>query len=81
MLPWVTSREIRKEEKITKHGLPGWELKQKYQGYEVKQYNITMAVLGAWCRDLDVKLKEVVGSKSKGNSVLHNIQKVVHAED
>ena len=25
------------------------ELKQKYQGYEVKQCNIIMDVLGGWC--------------------------------
>ena len=44
-------------------------VKQKYQGYEVKQYNIITNVLGGWCRDLEV------GSKTKG--VLHNMQKAV----
>ena len=48
-----------------------WELKQKDQGYEVKQYNIIMDVLRGWCQDLEVKLKNLVGSKSKG--VLHNM--------
>ena len=43
----------------------GPELKQKYQGYEVKQYNIIMNVLGGWFRDLEVRLKELVESKSK----------------
>ena len=70
--PWVTNREKKKEEKITKYGPLRWELKQKYQGYKVKQYNIKMDVLGGWCRDLEVELKELVGSKSKG--VLHNMQ-------
>ena len=41
----------------------------------MKQYNIIMDVLGGWCRDVVVKLKELVGSKSKG--VLHNTQKAV----
>ena len=41
----------------------------------MKQYNIIMDVLGGWCRDLEVKLKELVGSKSKG--VLHNMPKAV----
>ena len=63
--PWVTNREKKKEEKTVKYGPLGWELKQKYQGYKVKQYNIIMDVLGGWCRDLEVKLKELVGSKSK----------------
>ena len=52
-------------EKTTKYGPLRWELKQKFQGYEVKQYNIIMDVLGGWFRDLEVKLKELVGSKSK----------------
>ena len=63
--PWVTNRE-KKEEKTTKYGPLRWELKQKYQGYEVKQYNIIMDVL-----------VEMVGSKSKG--VLHDMQKAVIA--
>ena len=47
----------------------------KYHGYEVKQYNIIMDVLGGWCRDLEVKLKELVGTKRE--RVLHNLQKAV----
>ena len=39
------------------------ELKQKYQGYELKQYNIIMDVLGGWCPDLEVQLKQLVESK------------------
>ena len=65
----------RRRTKITKYGPLRWELKKKYQGHEVKQYNIIMDVLGGWCRDLEVKLKELVGSKSKG--VFHNMQKAV----
>ena len=34
-----------------------------------------MDVSGGWCRDLEVKLKELVGSKSKG--VLYSMQKAV----
>ena len=41
----------------------GPELKQKYQGYEVKQYNIIMDVLEGWCPDLEVQLKQLVESK------------------
>ena len=50
-------------------------IKQNYQGYKVKQYNIIMDVLGGWSRDLEGELNELVGSKSKG--VLHNMQKPV----
>ena len=69
--PWVTNREKKEEEKTTKYGPLRWELKQKDQGYEVKQYNIIMDVLRGWCQDVEVKLKKLVGSKSKG--VLHNM--------
>ena len=68
--PWVTNWEKKEEEKTTKYGPLRWELKQKDQGYEVKQYNIIMDVLRGWYQDLEVKLKKLVGSKSKG--VLHN---------
>ena len=71
--PWVTNREKKEEEKSTKYGPLRWELKQKYQGYEIKQYNIIINVLGGWCRDF--RLKELVGSKS--NEVLHNMQRAV----
>ena len=73
--PGATNRQKKREEKTTKYGLLRWELKQKYQGYEVKQYKYVMDVLGGWCRDLEAELKELVGSKSKG--VLHNMQKAV----
>ena len=41
----------------------------------MKQYNIIMDVLEGWCRDLEVELKELVGSRNK--IVLHNMQKAV----
>ena len=41
----------------------------------MKQYNIIMDVLGGWCRNLEVKLKELVGNKSEG--VLRNMWKAV----
>ena len=56
---WVTNREKKEEEKTTKYGPLRWELKQKQQGYEVKQYIIIMDVLGGWCRDLGPVYMEV----------------------
>ena len=40
--PWVTSWEEKEEGKTTKYGPLRWELKQKHQGYEEKQYNMIM---------------------------------------
>ena len=36
-----------------------WELKQKYPGYEISQYNISVDVPGGWLTD--VAVKELVG--------------------
>ena len=73
--PWITNRTKKTAEKTLKYGPLRWELKQQYQGYEVRQYNIIMDVLGGWSRDLDVTMKELVGSRSK--RVLQNMQKAV----
>ncbi|XP_022809779.1 uncharacterized protein LOC111346776 [Stylophora pistillata] len=72
---WITNRGKKNEEKTSKYGPLRWELKRKYQEYEVKQYNIIMDVLGGWCRDLKAEMKELVGNKSKG--VFPNMQKAV----
>ena len=69
--PWTTNRT----KKTLKYGPLRWELKQQYQGYEVRQCNIIMNVLGGWSRDLDVTMQELVGSRSK--KVLQNTQKAV----
>ena len=73
--PWVTNQEKKEEENTTKYRPLCWELKQNYQGYKVKQYNIIMDILGRWSRDLEDELNKLVASKSKG--VLHNMQKAV----
>ena len=52
-------------EKTLKYGPLRLELKQQDQGYEVRQYNIFMVVLGGWSWDLDVTMPELVGSRSK----------------
>ena len=42
-----------------------WELKQKYPGYEISQYNIIVDVLGGWSTDVEVAVKELVGRRHK----------------
>ena len=44
-------------------------------GYEVKQYNVIIDVLGGWSEDLEAKMKELVGERTK--HVLKRMQKVV----
>ena len=59
--------------KTIKYAPLGWELKQRYPGYEINQYNIILDLLGGWSQDLDVTLQKLVGSKAKG--VLKKMQK------
>ena len=42
-----------------------WELKQKYHGYKISQYNIIVDVLGGWSTDVEVAMKQLVGRRHK----------------
>ena len=42
-----------------------WELEQKYSGYEISQYNIIVDVLGGWSTDVEVAVKELVGTQRR----------------
>ena len=64
---------IKTMKKTMKYAPLGWELKQRYPGYEINQYNIILDVLGGWSKDLDVTVQNLVGSKVKG--VLKKMQK------
>ena len=44
--PWTQNREKKQEEKIIKYGPLPWELKQQFPGYDIRQYNIIIDVLG-----------------------------------
>ena len=44
--PWMDNRAIKDAEKTAKYGPLRWELKQQYPGYEVKQFNTIIDVLG-----------------------------------
>ena len=44
--PWTESRAKKDEEKTLKYGPMMWELKQRYNGYRVEQYNVVIEVLG-----------------------------------
>ena len=61
----MDNRTAKDEEKTTKYAALRWELKQQYPGYEVKQYNVIIDVLGGWSEDLEAKMKELVGERTK----------------
>ena len=71
--PCVSNCDKKTSEKTMKYAPLRWELKQRYPGYEINQYNIILDLLGGWSQDLDVTLQKLVGSKAK--SVLKKMQK------
>ena len=71
--PRICNREKKSEEKTMKLGPLRWELKEKYKGYEVHQYNIIIDVLGGWSEEISVQ--SLVGRKT--THVLERMQKAV----
>ena len=71
--PWIENREVKAEEKATKYAPLRAELKERYPGYQVAQYNIIIDVLGVCSREVKQALKELVGDT--GNSVALKVQK------
>ena len=63
--PWVSNRQKKTSEKTMKYAPLRWELKQKYPGYEISQYNIIVDVLGGWSTDVEVAVKELAGRLKK----------------
>ena len=73
--PWIESREVKAEEKTTKYAPLRAELKERYPGYQVTQYNIIIDVLGGYSREVKQVLKKLVGDRI--NSVAFKVQKSV----
>ena len=73
--PLIENREVKAEEKATKYAPLRAELKERYPGYQVTQYNIIIDVLGGYSREVKQALKELVGDRS--NSVAFKMQKSV----
>ena len=70
----MDNKTAKEKDKTAKYAALRWELKQ-YTGYEVKQYNVIIDVLGGWSEALEAKMKELVGERSK--HLLKRMQKVV----
>lgn len=62
---WTGNREKKNEEKTLKCGLQRWELKQRYPGYQVQQYNITMDALGGCSKDLSRTMCRMLGGRAR----------------
>ena len=59
--PWISNREKTSEEKTMKYGPLRWELKEKYKGYEMHQYNIIMDVLSVGSKETEISVRSLVG--------------------
>ena len=74
--PWLNNKETRSCEKTEKYASLQLELKRQFPGYQVKQFNITMDVLGGYSKELESTIRSPVGV-SRGREVLLKMQKVV----
>ena len=52
-----------------------WELKQRYNGYRVEQYNVIIDVLGGYSKHLEKSVRKLLGARAR--SVLERMQKSV----
>ena len=73
--PWIESRAKKDEEKTLKYGPMMWELKQRYNGYRVEQYNVIIDVLGGYSKHLEKSVRKLLGARARG--VLERMQKSV----
>ena len=48
-----------------------WELKQRYNGYRVEQYNVIIDVLGGGSKHLEKSMRKLLGARAR--SVLERI--------
>ena len=73
--PWIESRAKKDEEKTLTYEPMMWELKQRYNGYRVEQYNVTIDVLGGYSKHLEKSARKLLGARAR--SVLERMQKSV----
>ena len=62
-------------EKYGKYAPLRLKIKRQFQGFQVKQFNIIMDVLGGYSKELESRIRTLTGSRSK--EVLLKMQKVV----
>ena len=73
--PWLEIRESEDFEKTTKYSQLRLELTNRYPEYKVNQYNIIMDVLGGCSKEVEKKIKELVGDKCE--SIMRQMQKAI----
>ena len=85
----MNNREIKSCEKTEKYAPLRLELKRWFPGYQVKQFNNVMDVLGGYSEELESTIRSPVGVKRNKELLLYNcigvhvlfkMQKVVLSE-
>lgn len=69
--PWTENREKKQEEKTIKYGPLRGELKQQFPGYDIRQYNIIIDVLGGWSSEVDEAMRELFGPDAESRHLAH----------
>ena len=54
--PGIESKAKKDEEKTLRYGSMIWELKQRYNGYRVDQYNVIIDALGGYLPEKSVRM-------------------------
>ena len=73
--PRIESRAKKDEVKTLNYGPMMWELKQRYNGNRVEQYNVIIEVLGGYSKHLEKSVRKPLGERARG--VLERMQKSV----
>ena len=73
--PWIESIAMKDEEKTLKYGPMMWELRQRYNGYRLEQYNVIIDVPGGYSKHLDKSVRKLLGARAR--SVLEQMPKSV----
>ena len=53
-----------------------WELKQRYNGYRVEQYNVIIDVLGGYSKHVEKSVRKLLGARARG-VLIERMQKSV----
>ena len=67
--PWTENRHENNQEKTQKYDALRWELKQQYPGFEIRQVNLIVDVLGGYSENIGRSVRELLGVK-RGREVL-----------
>ena len=70
-------REQRKEARREDHQVwpPPLGTQQQFPGYDIRQYNIIIDVLGGWSTEVDEAMRELFGAR--GGEILLRMQRAV----